>query len=401
MLSEYFGDLHVHIGYTLDGFPVKVTAARNQTLPLVFEEAITRKGLDILGIVDAVCPRLCRELEEMVERGEARELPQGGLRYRERLTVIPGAEIEVTGENGSRAHWLAYFPFLDQLRSFSEFLSRHLTNPELSTQRCLLPARVLLLEVAARGGIFFPAHAFTPHRGVYGQGTRRLQDLLGKENFRLIFALELGLSADTFLADHLAELAGVAFLSNSDAHSLKSLGREYNVFRLAEPTWEELVKALRQEGGRGISANYGLDPRLGKYHRTFCLACSRIASGEPPVLKCPFCGSERVVKGVLDRVREIGDWSLPNHPSARPPYHYQVPLPFLPGIGAKTIQKLLARFGTEMKVLHRAGREELVETVGPRIGELIWRARTGDLSISAGGGGFYGRVSFSEISQRS
>lgn len=393
MLFEYFGDLHVHLGRTQDGLPVKVTGARNQVLSNVLDEAINRKGLDVVGIVDAACPPVCAELEEMIRSGKVQELSEGGLRYFNRITVIPGVEIEATEENGFRAHWLAYFPFLEKIRDFAEFLSHYLTNPGLSTQCCPLPARILLFEVVNREGIFLPAHAFTPHRGVYGQCTGSLRELLGKEGFELIFALELGLSADTDLADHLVELADITFLSNSDAHSLKSLGREYNVFLLAEPNWSEIVKSLRREDRRMITANYGLDPRLGKYHRTFCLSCRLTAIGKPPVLVCPYCESKKIVKGVLDRVQEIGDWTESHHPGHRPPYHYQIPLSFLPGVGVKTIQKLLARFGTEMTILHRASQEELVQTVGTRFGELIWQARTGKLTISAGGGGFYGKVS--------
>jgi uncharacterized protein (TIGR00375 family) len=391
MLVEYFGDLHVHLGRTLDGRPVKVTAARNQTLPNVLEEA-RKKGLNILGIVDCACPQIYVELEEMLSQGKAEELRQGGIRCADDLTIIPGVEIEATEKNGGHAHWLAYFAHLDQLRSFIKFLTKHLSNPNLSTQKCHLPARALLSEVRERGGIFFPAHAFTPHQGVYGQCTASLRQLLGDDGFQLIFALELGLSADTELADHLAELSEITFLSNSDAHSLKSLGREYNIFELEAATWEELLKALKREEGRKVKANYGLDPRLGKYHRTFCLVCKKIAEEKPPVLKCPNCGSQNVVKGVLDRIREIGNWPEPHSPLHRPPYYYQVPLHFLPGVGPKTIEKLLARFGTEMKVLHSASLEELKETVGTTIAELIWKARQGKLKIEAGGGGTYGKV---------
>lgn len=393
MLTEYYGDFHIHIGRTQDGHPVKVTAARTQTLPLVFKEAVTGKGLDIVGIVDAACPRLCAELSEMVLQGEARELPGGGLRYRECLTVIPGAEIEATEENGGRAHWLAYFPLLEQLCDFSRFLSCHLTNPELSTQSSRLPARVILDEVLACGGIFMPAHAFTPHKGVYGQVTHRLEDLFGKDRLKTIIALELGLSADTAMADHLAETAGLTYLSNSDAHSLKNLGREFNVLLLAEPDWNEILKALSHREGRRIAANYGLDPRLGKYHRTFCLSCQRITAEEPPVLTCPACGSRHVVRGVHDRIREIGDWPEPRHPVHRPPYSYQVPLGFLPGIGPKTIRKLLTRFGSEITILHRTPRQELADAIGAKLADVICRARGGNLKISAGGGGTYGKVS--------
>lgn len=391
-MNRYFGDLHVHIGRTLSGYPVKVTAARSQTIPGVLEEAAQRKGLNILGIVDAACPRLCSELEDLVAEGTARELAGGGLRYQDSLTLIPGAEVETTEENGGAAHWLAYFPTLDALRSFSCFLSEHITNPELSTQRCRLPARVILDEVVARSGIFMPAHAFTPHKGVYGCCTHRLTALLGEQGFSKIFALELGLSADTGLADHLSEVAEFTFLSNSDAHSLKNLGREYNLLLLAEPSFAELVMALQKKEGRMVLANFGLDPRLGKYHRTQCLSCGRIAEASPPVATCPDCGSPKVVKGVLDRIIEIGDWKEPSFPQGRPPYHYQVPLLFLPGVGPKTISLLLASFGTEMNVLHHVRYEELVSVVGERVALTIQQARQGKLIFNPGGGGTYGKV---------
>lgn len=391
-MNRYFADLHVHIGRTLSGHPVKVTAARSQTIPGVLEEASLRKGLDMLGIVDAACPRLCSELEGLVAEGAAREMTGGGLRYQDSLTLIPGAEVETSEENGGCAHWLAYFPTLDALRSFSCYLAEHLTNPELSTQRCHLPARVILEEVLARSGFFLPAHAFTPHKGAYGQCTPRLVDLLGEGGFSKIFALELGLSSDSGLADHLAETAELTFLSNSDAHSLKNLGREYNLLQLVEPTYAELVMALQKKEERQVLSNYGLDPRLGKYHRTQCLACGRIAVEPPPVVSCPLCGSAKVVKGVFDRIIEIGDYKEPQSPQDRPPYHYQVPLLFLPGVGPKTITKLLSHFGTEMNVLHQASYEELIGVVGEKIGRIIHEARQGELLITAGGGGTYGKV---------
>lgn len=390
-LTEYCGDLHIHIGRTRDGRPVKVTAARSQTLPQVFREAVKVKGLDLVGIVDAACPAVCRELEMMVDEGEIEELPSGGLRYHHQLTVIPGVEMEATEDNGGRAHWLGYFPTLEQLRSFSKFLGGHLTNPELSTQSCGLPARTLLREVTAREGIFLPAHAFTPHKGVYGQVSRRLQDVLGAD-LEKVMALELGLSADTDLADRLGETSGLTFLSNSDAHSLGKLGREFNLFLMEQPDWTDLVSALKRRGGRRVAANYGLDPRLGKYHRTFCLSCQQVAGGEPPILSCPSCGSVHVIRGVLDRIAQIADWPEPRHPEHRPVYRYQIPMAFLPGIGPKTAGRLLEAFGNEFRVLHRAEPAELTRAAGERVAEVIIAAREGLLQVSAGGGGYYGRV---------
>jgi len=40
---------------------------------------------------------------------------------------------------------------------------------------------------------------------------------------------------------------------SSDAHSLEDIGSAYTVFRMAEPTLEELRLALRGQEGRRIS----------------------------------------------------------------------------------------------------------------------------------------------------
>ena len=98
------------------------------------------------------------------------------------------------------------------------------------------------------------------------------------------------------------------------------------------------------------------------------------------------------MKGVLDRIAEIADYPEPRPPSHRPPYHYQVPLQFLPGIGAVTLGKLLNRFGTEMRVLHEAGPDELEVVVGKKLAQLVLQARQGTLPLLAGGGGHYGKA---------
>jgi PHP family Zn ribbon phosphoesterase len=69
-----------------------------------------------------------------------------------------------------------------------------------------------------------------------------------------------------------------------------------------------------------------------------------------------------------------------------------VPLEFIPGIGKKTIEKLILHFGTEMNVIHNVEKTELTEVVGERVAENIVLAREGKLNIEVGGGGIYGRV---------
>jgi len=391
-MLQIIADLHIHIGRSLSGRPIKITAARDLTFANIAKECVMRKGIDLAGIVDCASPAVISDIEALLASGEMEELSGGGLRFRGKTTVLLASELETAEANGSASHHISYFPTFAQLRDFSRTMSKLVSNLELSSQRCRLSARKLWEITHSVGGLFVPAHAFTPHKSVYGTCARRLQEIFDSRAVADLPAIELGLSADTDMADRLAELAEISFLTNSDAHSLPKIAREYNILEIEEATFAEVAMALRRQKGRRIIANYGLDPRLGKYHRTHCPGCNYIVPDPPPALSCPRCGLDKVVKGVLDRLTEIADWEEPHHPSHRPPYHYQVPLQFLPGIGAVSLGKLLNRFGTEMAVLHRVSQEEIERTVGSKLARVVIQAREGSLPLQAGGGGRYGRA---------
>ncbi|GAW27852.1 MULTISPECIES: endonuclease Q family protein [unclassified Carboxydocella] len=386
-MRSFYADLHIHLGATTAGRPVKITASRRLTLPAVLAEAAYRKGLDIVGIIDAQAPGVLADLKEMIAAGDLQPLPEGGLLYRQRTLLVPGAEVE----SREGAHFLAYFPGLEEMEQFSTWLAGFMRNLHLSSQRAHLSLSQILQQTLELGGLLAPAHAFTPHKGLYGCACASLGELLTPAEQQEIRVLELGLSADTAMAERLAELARVAFLSNSDAHSLEKIGREYNELLLAELNWREMLKAFYHQDGRRIIANWGLDPRLGKYHRSACADCGWTAGEEkPPVTFCPACGSKQLITGVLDRLVAIT--TEPAVGGKHPPYYYQVPLQFLPGIGKKTMERLLSQFGTEMAILHQVPAEDLIRTAGEKIAALILACRQGQVKIQAGGGGTYGRI---------
>ena len=157
-------------------------------------------------------------------------------------------------------------------------------------------------------------------------------------------------------------------------------------------SFKEIVKALKNEEGRKIIANYGLDPKLGKYHRTYCDDCEKPIETREPVEVCPICGGKNVTFGVFDRIELIKDKQKTKSPENRPPYIYQVPLNFIPGVGGKTIDKLLLAFETEMNILHRLSEDDIEAVVGKKIANNIVRAREGKMIVHSGGGGNYGKV---------
>ena len=394
-MYEIFADMHVHIGRAENGKPIKITAARTLNFANIAKECAERKGIQVVGIIDCASPYVIEDIEKFLQNGDAYELKDGGIIYKDKVCILLGSEVETSekGRNGKKgsAHNLCFFPYLSNMKKFSQEMSKHIKNITLSTQRSDLSGYDLIDIVEKYDGILIPAHIFTPFKSYYGNCTDRIKDIF-KEKYDKIFAVELGLSSDTFLADTISELESKTFVTNSDAHSLPKIAREYNKMLVEDISFKEIVKALKNEDGRKIIANYGLDPKLGKYHRTYCDDCNNTIETKEPVEKCPLCGSSNVTFGVFDRIELIKDKKETKSPENRPPYIYQVPLGFIPGVGGKTIEKLLDNFETEMNILHKLSKDDIESIVGEKVANAIENARTGNCKVHSGGGGNYGKI---------
>lgn len=394
-MEEVFADLHVHIGRSENGKPIKITAARSLNFANIAKECADRKGINIVGIIDCASPYVIEDIENFLKTGEAYEIEDGGIIYKDKVCILLGSEVETSevGRNGKcgAAHNVCFFPHLSDIKGFSKEMSKHIHNITLSTQRSDVSGYELIDIVEKYNGILIPAHCFTPFKSYYGNCVDRMKDIF-KEKFNKIFSIELGLSADTYLADMITELEDKTFVTNSDAHSLPKIAREYNKMLINDISFKEVVKALKGEDGRKVLCNYGLDPKLGKYHRTFCDSCNQVIETKEPVAVCPFCGSDKVTFGVFDRIELIKDKEKSKSPANRPPYVYQVPLTFIPGVGNKTIDRLLDSFGTEMTILHKLSKDDIEAVVGEKVANEIIASREGKMKIHAGGGGVYGKV---------
>ncbi len=394
-MYEIFADLHVHIGRSENNKPIKITAARSLNFANIAKECRERKGIDIVGIIDCASPYVIEDIENFLNTGEAYEIEDGGIIYKDKVCIILGSEIETSEEglNGhlGSAHNLCYFPHLKDIKGFSKEMSKHIKNITLSSQRADLSAYELVDIVEKYNGILIPAHCFTPHKSFYGNCTDRLEKIF-KEKYYKIPAIELGLSSDTYLADMISELENKTFLTNSDAHSLPKIAREYNKILVEDISFKELLKAIKNEDGRKIISNYGMDPKLGKYHRTYCEVCGKNIKGDAPVTKCDTCDSRNITMGVYDRIEIIKDKETSISPKNRPEYIYQIPLSFIPGVGKKSLEKLLDTFDTEMNIIHNLSKDDIEAVVGEKVANNIISARDGKIKIQAGGGGVYGQV---------
>ncbi|WP_339272126.1 endonuclease Q family protein [Paenibacillus sp. FSL K6-1330] len=390
-LQSYYCDMHIHIGRTSSGQAVKISASNNLTFENIAVEASERKGIQMIGIIDCHSPSVQHDILQCLDSGVMQEIDGGGIAYQDTVILL-GSEIEIRESGRGAAHVLAYFPDLNTIQEFTAWMAKYMKNVQLSSQRIYVSPRELQQEILDRGGLLIPAHVFTPHKGLYGNMADRMSEVLDLNG---IAGIELGLSADSSMAGRISELDAYSFLTNSDAHSLGKIGREYNRIDMAKPSFSEFRQALGTSNGRRISANYGLNPRLGKYHRSYCSGCDSIldeGSDIHELVRCPFCGSTKLVQGVFDRILNIADRKEPVVQESRPAYHYQVPLEFIPGLGKSAMAKLLGAFGTEMKILHQATEAELAAVAGEGLAASIVMARNGTLSLSDGGGGSYGKV---------
>ncbi len=266
-LNRYVADLHIHIGRTWSNAAVKITAASSLTLENIIYYAEHIKGIDVIGIIDCHVSEILDQIDEQLMNGEAYEREGGGIQY-SKVTLFLGTELEIYDHNcKGPIHVLAYLPTVKKMRLFSEWLKMRMKNATLSSQRIYETATVIQEKVHELSGLFIPAHIFTPFKSMYGKGV--IQSLSEVFHPDLIDAVELGLSSDTRMAEQVEELQSYPFLTNSDAHSLEKMAREYQIIRMNEPSFEEWRLALKGRDGRKIVTNYGLDLYLGNTTKRF------------------------------------------------------------------------------------------------------------------------------------
>jgi len=343
------------------------------------------KGLQLLGTGDAFHPGWL----DIIERST---VPTGeGIYSSDDMDFILTTEVE--GKN--KIHHLIIIPDIDIARELSEKLPSKNKNQDGRPKTQLDGAEILDL-VRQYDCLIGPAHAFTPWTGMYKSFNSIYECYDKKPDF-----VELGLSADTFMADTVGELKDFVFLTNSDAHSPwpHRLGREFNQIELEDISFSSVKKAIKH---KDVKANYGLFPNLGKYHMTACTKCYKLI--DPVVakennMKCG-CGG-RIKKGVDFRISEIADFKRPKHPDFRPPYVHLMPLAEListvydKGVTTKTVQgkwqKMIDEFSTEIDVLINVAITD-IEKIDSNVSRAIEAFRNGTIDVVPGGGGKYGEI---------
>ena len=384
-----------------------------------------QKGLDIIGTGDATQPGWLKHLETTLEEKD-------GIYSQDGKWFVLSVEIEDT----ESIHHVILLPDFPSVHTLRRSLGKH--SPNLDHEwggrpRVNLRGEDLAAIVRDVGGMIGPAHAFTPFRAIFRENKHStLESCYGSETPHIHF-LELGLSADSEIADCIPDLRRLTYITSSDAHSPSpnKLGREFVQFEMKDASFGELRKAIMRDGGRKPTLNVGLDPRLGKYFLSFCTSCRRtllIQKGDAPPsydelniyisaksqsetnrlledihhrkVNCPADG-KKLRLGVRDRAAAMGDGESKS-PSHRPPYLRIAPLLdiIVTSIGvksanSKTAQNLYhsmrTKLGPEIEILTNAKIGD-IKSFHEKVSQMVDAYRKGTAKYQIGGGGRYGQL---------
>lgn len=399
-------DLHIHSKYS--------RATSGECVPEFLDLWARRKGIGLVGTGDFTHPAWREELrEKLVPAEEGLYALRDGL-HMEGAAGTAQPRFVVTGEISSiykkdgrvrKVHNVILLPSLEAAEALSQKLEA-IGNIHSDGRPILgLDSRDLLeitLETCP-GAVFIPAHIWTPHFSLFGafSGFDTIEACFG-DMTPYIHAVETGLSSDPPMNWRLSALDRFALVSNSDAHSPAKLGREANLLDI-ELSYPALAAALRGRGAPGFLGTVEFFPEEGKYHfdgHRNCKLCLRPAD-TPADGRCPVCGGKLTI-GVLHRVEELADREEGFTPQGAAPFQSLVPLPEViaacTGYGPAS-GKVLARYdallrelGPEFFILRDAPLGEIGRVAGPAVAEGMRRMRLGQVELSPGYDGEYGKI---------
>ncbi len=421
---QFVADLHLHSPYSRADSP-------QMTLQTMASRAV-EKGLQILSAADWTHPKWIKEIQEQLREADEGifQLREGGEKEKE-IGFILGSEISSIYKQKDklrRIHTLFFVPSFATAEKITKELIQRGCNLQADGRPIVgLSARDLLemvLEIDDKA-IVIPAHAWTPHFGVYGSasGFDSLEEAFGDLR-SYIYGIETGLSSDPEMNWQIPELETRSILSFSDAHSPAKMGRESTLFELEKRTFTHLFQAINRASGQQVK-NHVISttefyPEEGKYHYSGHRLCkvSRSAGEIQEIgMMCPVC-HRRLTEGVFSRLQQLagkdvlqmaeqnvnekGVCIYQDPRKSHPPFSKMVPLleiiadTYQMGVGSKKVQKmytkLLCEVGPEMDILLHVPLDVLRGKVEKNIIDGIGKVRTGNISITPGFDGEYGKV---------
>ncbi len=396
---EVFSDLQLHSKHAM---------ATSKEMDLEHMAAGAKaKGLNLIGTGDFTHPAWFAEMKSKLEPAEG----DGLFTYRGMTWMLSGEVSTIYRQDGKarKVHHLVYAPSFEIVAQVNDALSSH--GNLASDGRPILTGidsaeLVEILTEISDSVVVVPAHAWTPWFSVFGSksGFDSLKECYGDQTGR-IFAIETGLSSDAPMNWRLSSLDSVALMSNSDSHSPNPwrLGREANVFDVPHMTYREVFDAVRLRDVSRFKFMIEVDPSYGKYHFTGHKKCGvSLAPAEALRLanKCPKCGKKMTI-GVLQRVEELADRPEGFVRQGSTPTRHLLPLyeviSYATGVRRLYVKsvieeqdRLTRAFGSELKVLLDAPKEELLKVTKEKVADAIVACREDKVKIEPGYDGVYG-----------
>lgn len=453
---DFVADLHLHSKYSR-------AVSKDMTFPIMAEFA-RKKGFDILSTGDWTHPLWLREIKsELIETHEGlfelksqnsniKSTSQNGTSEKPMYFLLSVEISSIYSQNGKvhRIHNLVLSPSIETSEKINHELLKRGCNLSSDGRPIIgLSSRDLLeliLTIDERA-MLIPAHIWTPWFSLYGanSGFDSIDDCFGDLS-NYVYGIETGLSSDPEMNWNIKELETRSILSFSDAHSPAKMGREATVFRLAQPTYENVRQAIMWQskkqnviasGSEAISQKiatstasprnddvnkvlYTIEfyPEEGKYHYNGHRNCSVIETPDETRKKgtiCPVCGRKLTV-GVMQRVEDLTNdpkdgiiktneqgirW-ITDPRGIHPPFVKIVPLneiiaeSFGMRVSAGKVKNmfdtLCKAFGNEMEVLLHVPIDTIAQASTPRIAEGVQKVRAGNIIINPGYDGEYGIV---------
>ena len=412
---RFIADLHIHSKYS--------RATSRDMCPEALWKWAQLKGITVIGTGDFTHPAWLAELKDKIE-------PSGNglfkLKKEFQLKDVPdscsadvffmlSSEISsIYKKNGRtrKVHSIIYVPDFADAERIRGALSK-IGNLNSDGRPILgLDAKELLKIVMdiCPESLFVPAHAWTPHFSVFGavSGFDLLEECFD-ELTPHVYAVETGLSSDPSMNWRLSALDSITLMSNSDAHSPAKIGREANIFD-TECSYDAVTGAVKTRDG--FLGTIEFFPEEGKYHYDGHRLCNVNLSPEETIRHdylCPVC-NRKVTVGVMHRVNKLADREEGFKPEGALPFYSIIPLPEILGeafdVGAASkkvdtiYQGLIQKLGSEFKILLDSPLNDIEEAGSPLIREAISRMRAGNVRITPGFDGEFGKIKIFDNTER-
>ena len=412
---QQIADLHIHSKYSRACSP-------RLTLPNI-DKTCRIKGVDIIATGDFTYPEWFSDIKNSLTPSPS---PRNGCGERgandsglyilktaedEKIKFLLSTELALIYKKGDkvrRIHIMVHAPNIKQVEELNKYLDKKYNIRSDGRPILGMPAEELVklcLSIHPKF-LIYPAHIWTPWFAVFGSksGFDSMEECFG-DYTEHIYAYETGLSSDPEMNWRLSGLDKLTLLSNSDAHSLPNIGREANIFDLAEISYDEIYNAIKKKNVNKIKYTIEFYPEEGMYHfdgHRDCNICFTPEETKKHKGICPVCKRPLTV-GVMSRVDELADrpagFKLKGAPGFKKLVELDKIIAEAKGIKSRNSQavqaeynSLVKQFDNELNILMNVDLADLKKATLPEVAEGIKRVRQGELTVKPGFDGQYGTV---------